>query len=270
MRCPSTLAILLSLLTATGWSQVPFFPFEENGPFGVDGVGPFGNVEPVAWFPTGPFTSEYSDNKLTLSNPPLIGENLSLGLTVVLAAGPDDAEGNPTFPAVIANDFSVEARVRVNNSGAFASIWTRGQSPDDGDGAAYVGAISGDGVLVIENFADVAGTRMELPTGLNAVDNDVILRVDTIGDTVTARVRLADPLGPWSEALSASFESRPPGSFGLGFGFNPDLSTDPNFLAANATATFSSVSAVPEPTAGCLVAFGSLGFFGFRRRRPAR
>jgi hypothetical protein len=108
---------------------------------------------------------------------------------------------------------------------------------------------------------------MELPTGLNAVDNDVILRVDTIGDTVTARVRLADPLGPWSEALSASFELRPPGSFGLGFGFSPDFATDPNFLATDATATFSSVSAVPEPAAGCLVAFGSLGLLGFCRRR---
>ncbi len=117
MRCLSTLAILLSLLASTGWSQAPFFRFEENGPFGVDGVGPFGDVSPVAWFPTGPFTSEYSDNALALSNPPLIGENFSLGLTVVLASGPNDADGNPTFPALIGNDFSVETRVRVNNPG---------------------------------------------------------------------------------------------------------------------------------------------------------
>ena len=33
MRVLSTPAILLTLLTTTGWSQAPFFPFEENGPF---------------------------------------------------------------------------------------------------------------------------------------------------------------------------------------------------------------------------------------------
>ncbi len=90
-----------------------------------------------------------------------------------------------------------------------------------------------------------------------------ILRVDTIGDTVTARARLADPLGPWSEPLSASFASRPPGSFG----FDPDFSTDPNFLGADASVVFRSVKAVPEPSTMCLVAFGLLGAFGFRRRR---
>ncbi len=95
MRCLFTLTILFSLLTTTGWSQAPFFPFEENGPFGVDGVGPFGDTSPVVWLPTGLFTSEYSDNALALSNPPLIGENFSLGLTVVLASGPNDADGKP-------------------------------------------------------------------------------------------------------------------------------------------------------------------------------
>ena len=52
MRCLSALTILLSLFVSTGWSQTPFFPFEENGPFGIDGVGPFGNAEPVVWLPT--------------------------------------------------------------------------------------------------------------------------------------------------------------------------------------------------------------------------
>ena len=266
MRKLSTIAILLTFMSATGWSQAPFFPFEENGPFGIDGFGPFADTQPVAWLPAGPFTSEYTDNALTLSNPPLTGENESMGLTVVLAPGPNDADGNPTFPAVIANDFSVEARVSVNNPGAWASIWTRGQSPETGDGAAYFGRITGDGTLVIANFADLS-TVVDLQTELDPINNDVILRVDTIGDTVTARARLADPLGPWSEPLSASFESRPPGSFGLGFGFDPAFATAPNFLATDAMATFSSVTAVPEPTAGCLVAFSSMILLGFRRRR---
>jgi hypothetical protein len=266
MRCLCVLAILSSLLTTTGWSQAPFFPFEENGPFGVDGVGPFGNTEPVVWFPSGPFTSEYADNALTLSDTPFDGENPSLGLTVVLTSGPNDEEGNPTFPAVIANDFSVEARVRVNSAGTYASIWTRGQSAETGDGAAYFGRITGDGALGIANFADPS-TFVSMPTGLDPINNDVILRVDTIGNTVTARARLADPLGPWSDPLTASFESRPPGSFGLGFGFDPDFATDPDFAGADAMATFRSVKAVPEPTGFSLVAFGLLGASGFCRRR---
>ena len=106
-----------------------------------------------------------------------------------------------------------------------------------------------------------------MPTDLDPINNDVILRVDTIGNTVTARARLADPLGPWSDPLTASFASRPPGSFGLGFGFDPDFATDPNFPGANAMATFRSVTAVPEPSTMCLVAFGLLGAFGFRRQK---
>jgi hypothetical protein len=257
--------VLCLFLTSSAWSQAPFFPFEEDGPFGVDGVGPFGNTEPVVWFPTGPFTSEYADNALTLSDTPFDGENPSLGLTVVLTSGPNDEEGNPTFPAVIANNFSVEARVRVNSGGTFASIWTRGQSAETGDGAAYFGRITGDGALGIANFADPS-TFVSMPTDLDPINNDVILRVDTIGDTVTARARLADPLGPWSEPLSASFALRPPGSFGLGFGFDPDFTTDPNFPPADASVVFRSVKAVPEPSTMCLVAFGLLGAFGFRRR----
>jgi hypothetical protein len=268
MRFVFAHAILFSLLTTTGWSQAPFFPFEENGPFGVDGVGPFGDTEPVVWLPTGDFTSAYADNELKVSNTPFDGENPSLGTTIVLTSGPDDSEGNPTFPVVIADDLSVEARVRVNSAGTYASIFTRGQNPPpDGDGAAYFGRITGDGALGIANFADPS-SFVSMPTGLDPINNDVILRVDTIGNTVTARARLADPLGPWSEPLSASFASRPPGVFGLGFGFDPNFETDPNFLGADAMATFRSVKAVPEPSTMCLVAFGILGAFGFRRRRP--
>ena len=270
MRCLSALTILLSLFVSTGWSQAPFYPFEENGPFGIDGVGPFGNTEPVVWLPTvgtgGAFTSEYADNALTMSELAFDGENISRGLTVVLTSGPNDEDGNPTFPAVIGNDFSVEARVRVNSAGTFASIWTRGQSPDTGDGAAYYGGILGDGSLAIANFADLS-SEVIMPTDLDPINNDVILRVDTIGDTVTARARLADPLGPWSDPLTASFESRPPGTFGLGFGFDPNFATDPNFAGADAMATFRSVKAVPEPTGVSLVAFGLLGASGFCRRR---
>ena len=107
MRCFLALAILSSVLTATGRSQAPFFPFEENGPFDDGG--------PVIWFPVGPFTSEYTDNALTLSNAPLLpgATNESLGLMVVLTFGPEDEAGNPTFPVVIGNDLSVEARVRL-------------------------------------------------------------------------------------------------------------------------------------------------------------
>ena len=276
MRCLSALTILLSLFVSTGWSQAPFFPFEENGPFGIDGVGPFGDIDPVVWFPTtgtfGGFTSDYSDNALTLSNAPLVPgtTNRTLGLTVVLAPGPNDSEGAPTFPAVIGADFAVEATVRLNSGGGFGSIWTRGQSPPpDGDGAAYVGAITGDGRLVIENFADIEGSLVQLQTDLDPINNDVILRVETIGNTVTARARLADPLGEWSDPLTASFESRPPGSWGLGFGFQPDGAPDPDFPSAEAVTRFRSVTAtvVPEPSTASLIGAGLFGVFSFCRRR---
>ena len=80
---------------------------------------------------------------------------------------------------------------------------------------------------------------MSVTTGVNVAASiaSCYLRVDNIGDTVTARARLADPLGPSSEPLSASFASRPPGSFGLGF--DPDFPTAPDLFGRHVTIRYS-------------------------------
>ncbi len=258
MRCLVTFVILSSIVTSTGWAQVLLFPFEDK----FD--GPIDDDDPVSWVGA-TFTDfqgnevqtmlEVTDGSLKLSNPaqldPTPVTGFSLGLTFAMKGG----------GFILADSISAQTVVRVSDPLAFAGIFTAAQSnPPDGDGSAYFANIRGDGLITMGSFL---GGQQTLPTDLNAVDQDVALQLDVIGNEVIASAWLADlskPDSPFTVTFTDE-SARPLGTIGHSFGRGGD---DPS----GAFALFRSYQIVPEPSTVSLVAFAMLGLLGLRRRGP--
>jgi MYXO-CTERM domain-containing protein len=255
MRCLSALAMLLSFLASTAWSQTPFFPFEDT----FD--GPLDDDAPVTWLSGGfPVTITHTDGDLVLSLPTQL-DGFALGLTVISKDG----------ELVLDGDTSARTVFRVSDPNAFGSIYTRSQAgfpgsvgvPEGGDGGAYFGNIAGNGTIQVGSFTNPDGI-LNLETTLDATTRDVVFQLDTFGNTVTASAWYADePKPEFPPSITFTDDvARPPGFYGVSFGGFGDAATD-------VSATFRSFQIVPEPSTMSLAALGLgiLGLLGLRRRR---
>ncbi len=229
MRRFSMLVILFSFSTSGGWSQTPFFPFEET----FD--GPIDDDEPVSWRAGGlPPTLTAGSGELTLTDPIQL-DGFTLGLTVIWK----DEQ------LIMVQDASVQTVLRLSDPAAFAGCFTRGQG-EDGDGGAYFGNISGTGTITVGSFT---GVTLTLDTALDPTTNDIVFQLDTFGNQVTASAWNANEPRPDSPA-SITFTDmddadRPAGFSGQAFGAN-GFGDD----ATGVSATFRSFRMSSEPLHG--------------------
>lgn len=251
MRYLSTLAILLSFLASSGWSQTPFFPFEETFDSPID------DDEPVTWLSGGiPVSLAQANGDLILSDP-FQFDGISLGKAVVSKDG----------GVVMDGDTSAQTVFRLSDPIAFGFIYSRTQAgfpgnpgvPEGGDGGGYFGNIDGNGLITVGS--ELAFDRVQtLQTTLDPTISDVVFQLDTIGNSVTASAWNADePKPDFPPSITFTDDvTRPPGVFGLGVGGKGDAATD-------VTATFRSFQIVPEPSCGILLAIGIIGMRLFRK-----
>ena len=185
-----------------------------------------------------PSTLNVVDGDLILTEPfPL--EGFSIGLTNVTKGG----------KLVHAGDASAKAVVRVSDAFAFAGIYTRGQTTENGgDGGAYFGNIRGDGLITTGSFT---GAQLTLETPLDPVTTDVVLQVDTIGTHVIATAWATDNPAAKYSITFVDTVARPAGFMGQSFGRGGDDAT-------GASATFKSLQ-VLEPLLGDMNGDGTLG-----------
>ena len=254
MRCLFSLVMLLSFLVSTGWSQTPFEPFEDNF------VNTFDDDDPVTWasggFPATLTHDPANGGSLILTEPFSLEEfGFSLGLADVLKDG----------GFVIADNTSAQAVLRVSEASAYAGIFSKAQGDANamppGDGGAFFANIRGNGIITLGNFAK-QDELILFPSGLNAVENDVVLQLDTGVSSIIVSAWLADQPKPDFPVsmMYDNVDARPPGIMGISFGNSAGVTP--------VSATFSSFKIVPEPSTVSLVALGMCGLLGFRRRRP--
>jgi hypothetical protein len=244
-------------LAASGWSQTPFFPFEET----FD--GPIDDDEPVTWLSGGfPVELTHVNGDLVLSGPTDLGP-LSLGKAVVSKGGELVVNGNSSAQTVF----------RLSDEIAFGFIYTKSQAgfpglpgvPPGGDSDGYFGNIDGNGLIRVGSFGAFGGSQT-WQTDLDPIAHDVVLQLDTIGDTITASAWNADEPKPNSPpfATFTNDAARPPGVFGLGLGGWGDGAED-------VTATFRSFKIATGLPPGILDNPGLDGFIppGLRNGLPA-
>ena len=212
---------------AVAWEEdpavTPFAPFTDDFE-----DGSVSDDAPVSIIPGGwPSTIEIANGDMVLTEPFQL-EGFSLGLTTVQKDGRD----------VLSGDLSARAVVRVSDEMAYAGVYTRAQSQENGgDGGAYFGNIRGDGRIATGSFT---GQQMTLETPLDPVNTDVVLQVVAINDTtggalvITTAWAADNPSAKYSQTFVDTL-ARPAGFMGQSFG--RDLSND----STGALATFRSL-----------------------------
>lgn len=249
MRFLTTLAFCL-FLTSTGWSQTPFFPFEDT----FDGSN---MDDPVTWTGVPLFEGavpapaiEMTGGQLKLSGAPSLvpfGLDFSVGVVEVQNGG----------QAVFAGDGTTAQTVFNPPENAYGSIYTKGGE----DGDSYFANITSEGFVNMGNFADVVN-QSTFPTNIDPVGKDIVLQMTTLSDRIQASVWVDGDLST-KESFEIAVGARDPGFFGLAFGAGVDEATG---MIPDVTVPFNEFSIVPEPSSVSLVAFGVLGVLGFRRR----
>lgn len=216
---------LVAPTVANAQGFTPLFPFIDDF---QDGSA--SDDAPVSYIPgTTPATITMVNQDMVLTKPIQVA-SWSLGLTIVQKSG----------KALSSEDVSAQTVVRVSDSAAYAGIYMQGQAkPPNGDGGAIVGFIRGDGGITTGSY--LVAPQQTLPTPLDPINNDVVLRVDSVGAKVTITAWAAgDPSLKYSLTVVGPV-TRPPGFIGQCFGRSGSNPT-------GASATFRSFEVVAPPT----------------------
>ena len=189
-------SMIFVLSVPASWSQtIPFFPFEEE----FD--GPIDDDSPVTW------VQDSVDGDGRTSNGSLVLEGNSVGYGVTLSDR-----------TVIARDTSARARLRLG--GASVNAWAGISSRFAPDSALYAGGIQKGGLLwVAERFPDGEFDLYTLETTLSPETHDVVVQLDTFGNTVTVSAWDArDAKPPSPPSVSLVDDTLVEGGFGIGIG----------------------------------------------------
>ena len=204
MKKVSIVPVLLYLsvsLAPCGWSQtIPLFPFEEN----FD--GPIDDDDPVTWVQQGPTEGEF---ELTDSSLVFSASQSSFGVSI--AGG-----------TVVAQDMSAQTQLRLGgvNESAWAVIWARGIDRGAEFFDVYAGGIQKGGTLFVgEQFANGEAEILTAETTLSPETHDVIIQLETLGNTITVSAWDARDNKP-SQVSTLSYvdDTLVEGMFGLGLG----------------------------------------------------
>ena len=198
---PVLLALSVALATSCGWSQtIPLFPFEDNFDDPID------DDDPVTWVQQGPTEgeSEVTDGSLIFS--------ASGGSFGVSKAG----------GTVVVQDMSAQTQLRLGgaNEATWAGIWARGIDRGVEFFDVYAGGIQKGGTLFVgEQFSDGEVEILTTETALSPETHDVIIQLETLGNTITVSAWDARDNKP-SQVSTLSYvdDTLVEGMFGLGIG----------------------------------------------------
>ena len=169
MRFLTTLAFCLFLMS-TGWSQTPFFPFEDT----FDGSN---MDDPVTWWGVPLFEGavaapaiEMTGGQLKLSGATSLvpfGLDFSVGVVEVQSGG----------QAVIAGDgITAQTVFNLPENALYASIYTKGGEDQD----SYFANINSEGLVNMGNFADVVN-QSSFPTNIQGQRISNLLQTQDFG-----------------------------------------------------------------------------------------